>query len=453
MPNETWEPQPRDILIDRVRRGEMTPDEAEAEAARGGFGPLATQPNPIEFDPKHLPWWTLPMALAWIAWRTEQEVQNHCAEYRENCLVWVSGSWNVPTYDRTEFKRIDGYELKALRQSTAVRLGIIEFYLRSSDRLPSTNQMTIAAAEKQLFSALGAGRLVAVAKDDQGKVVDIPQREWPYLQLFEEQQQDVLKHDALDREAAFTEVKLKRDDLRRIWPEFLIKSYMIEPMKRPGTAGYVPFCSVLHWMMTLGGTETVNLEDYDAWAKSINQLIPLISTGEIQVIGRPSSGGPSEPIDGHLFAGIVVSEPLRVTLSVLLGNEPWINVTPYVDEEHWRADFNDQLFLFRAGPPAWTHLQLNKSDVLREIQLEATELPGQRVYDTGAPGRPTSMQLVRLEFEARNRRGHTAQSITLEAAALSEWLLKAHPRAPPLTPKTIKNNLAEDYRRLDGTRK
>jgi hypothetical protein len=124
MPHDPWEL--KNLLIDCVRRGEIAPDDAEAEAARQGFGPLATQPDPLEFDPKHLPWWTLPMALAWIAWRTDQQVQEHCTEYRENCLVWFPGSWNVPTDDGTEFKRIDGYELKSLRQSTTARLAIAE---------------------------------------------------------------------------------------------------------------------------------------------------------------------------------------------------------------------------------------------------------------------------------------------------------------------------------------
>ena len=114
--------------------------------------------------------------------------------------------------------------------------------------------MTIAKAEKELLFALAAGHLVAIAKDSAGKVVDIPQREWPYLELFEEQECDVLKHDALDAIPAFTEVKLGRKDLQRLWEEFLVQPYMIEPMNRAGTAGYVAFCAALHWIMTEGGT-------------------------------------------------------------------------------------------------------------------------------------------------------------------------------------------------------
>jgi hypothetical protein len=448
MPWEVWEPSPRDILIDRVRRGEMTPDQAEDEAARAGFGPLATQPEPVEFDPAQMAWWSFPMALAWIAWRTNQSVQEHCAEYREKCLHWVPGSWNVPTNDGTEFQRIDGYELKPLRRSTTVRLAIVESYLRSTDTVPVSSQMTISKAEGELLGALAAGHLVAVAKDCNGKVVDIPQREWPYLHLFEEQEQDVLKHDPLDREAAFTDVKLKRDDLKKLWPEFLIETHMIEPMTRSGTAGYVPLCCVLHWVMTTGGSATKNVDDMNAWTNSVARLMPLISTEQIEIIGRPNSRGASEPIGGHVFAGILVSHPLRDSFSIIAGEDPWISCSTYIDEQHWKADFNDQLFLFRSGSPNWTHLQVKKADVLREIQFQKLENKTLPVYETGAPGRPTSMQLVRLEFDARSERGETAPSITLEAAALADWLNRTHRDAPPLKAKTIKNNLAEAYRKL-----
>jgi hypothetical protein len=223
----------RDILIDQVRRGQITPEEAEAEAAKQGFGPIATAPDPLDFDPEQLSWWSLPMALAWIAWRNTKSVREHCAEYRENRLHWMPGSWNVPTDNGAEFERIDGYELKSLRQSTVCRLLVVEACL-SSTALPATTQMTVSKAEKQLFAALAARRIVAVAKDAAGNVVEIPQREWPYLQLFEEQKRDVLKHNALDREPAFSEIILPRDDLKKVWEEYLVEPYMIEPMMRAG---------------------------------------------------------------------------------------------------------------------------------------------------------------------------------------------------------------------------
>jgi hypothetical protein len=69
-------------LIDQVRRGTITPEEANDSAAKQSFGPIATTPDPLEFDPEQIPWWSLPMPLAWIAWRnsyttTVQLVSSH----------------------------------------------------------------------------------------------------------------------------------------------------------------------------------------------------------------------------------------------------------------------------------------------------------------------------------------------------------------------------------------
>jgi hypothetical protein len=167
--------------------------------------------------------------------------------------------------------------------------------------------MTGSQAENELFAALAAGRIVAIAKDAAGNVVDIPQREWPYLQLFEEQESDVLKHDALDREAAFSEIKLQRVDLKNAWEE-----YLVEP-----------------------------------------------------------------------------------------------NAALAID-----------------------------------------------AYETGAPGRPTSMHLIKEAFAARYKRDESAKSITQEANALANWLHKTHPKAPRVKPKTIKNQLGGEFRmRTPGAQK
>ena len=378
---QTFEPNARDILIDQVRRGSLSPDDAEAEAAKQGFGPLATLPNPLEFDPNEMAWWSLPMALAWIAWRNTNSVREHCAEFRENWSHWVPGSWNVPANDGTEFARIDGYELKSVRRSTACRLSLIEAYLDSTRSLPSTMEMSVSKAEKQLFAALAAGRIVAVAKDSAGNVVDIPQREWPYLTLFEEQERDVLKHDALDRTAAFSEINFRRDDLKILWQEFLVESYMIEPLMRAGAAGYVPLCSALHWIMTEAGHKVQHLADSKAWNASVEKLLPMISTGEVQIIGTPNSGGGSEAIDGHIFAGVLVSEPMRDSFEIITGDRPWISCTPYVNAEYWMHDFNDQLFLQKSGPASWTHLQVKKADVLREFPERAKKVAATQSLD------------------------------------------------------------------------
>jgi hypothetical protein len=68
------------------------------------------------------------------------------------------------------------------------------------------------------------------------------------------------------------------------------------------------------------------------------------------------------------------------------------------------------------------------------------------IYRTGAPGKPTSMHLVEAEFRARCDRGEAKPTIGDEAEILAEWLRRTHPNAPPLTPKTVKNQLRAAHR-------
>ena len=95
-------PSDRDILIDKVQRGELTPQKAEAEAARVGLEPFEVGPNPADFDPMGEASWSLPMALAWIMWRSRDPVREMWDLYREKFRFWVPQRWQVsdgPIYD------------------------------------------------------------------------------------------------------------------------------------------------------------------------------------------------------------------------------------------------------------------------------------------------------------------------------------------------------------------
>jgi hypothetical protein len=84
----TAESNPRDSLIKKVQRGEISRVDAETEAKRVGLPPLERKPNVSSFDPMLEPWWTLPMAMAWIVWRRPQRVVLYWDEYRLKCWTW-----------------------------------------------------------------------------------------------------------------------------------------------------------------------------------------------------------------------------------------------------------------------------------------------------------------------------------------------------------------------------
>jgi hypothetical protein len=93
-----------------------------------------------------------------------------------------------------------GWFLEKWPEATTVRLSILETNLKAKDELPSSARISVAEAEKALWRALSDGKLVAEALNDERRPVDIPQREWSYLNLFEEGKRDALKYNARDRQ-------------------------------------------------------------------------------------------------------------------------------------------------------------------------------------------------------------------------------------------------------------
>jgi hypothetical protein len=85
----------RDRLIDEVKHGLLTPEQAEAEAVQRGLGPLATTPDLDNFDPMSEAHWTLTMAAAWIAFRTTEAVREWWDKYRDECQVWRFQPWRL----------------------------------------------------------------------------------------------------------------------------------------------------------------------------------------------------------------------------------------------------------------------------------------------------------------------------------------------------------------------
>jgi hypothetical protein len=86
-------PDPRDQIADAVQYGRMTPDEAEAKLKELGLPPLAPQPDPSDFDPMAEAFWTLPMVVAWIAWRSTSYVTQAWDEYRRQASYWEHKPW------------------------------------------------------------------------------------------------------------------------------------------------------------------------------------------------------------------------------------------------------------------------------------------------------------------------------------------------------------------------
>lgn len=62
-------------LIGKAETGQLSVADAETEALRLNLGSLASVPAPDAFDPAREVHWSLPMAVAWIAYRDIQKVR------------------------------------------------------------------------------------------------------------------------------------------------------------------------------------------------------------------------------------------------------------------------------------------------------------------------------------------------------------------------------------------
>ena len=137
----------RDDLITMVQRGEMTPADAESEAKRLGLGPLASEPDPNDYDPMREPFWTLPMTVAWIAYRTEDAVRNWWDEYRKECSFWYFQEWRVGPDGPVH----QGHFLERRPNATLVRLQMVDAKRDEAD------PMSVAEAIDVLWLALRSG--------------------------------------------------------------------------------------------------------------------------------------------------------------------------------------------------------------------------------------------------------------------------------------------------------
>ena len=155
----------RDNLITLVQRGEVTPADAESQAKQLGLDPLASEPDPIDYDPMREPFWTLPMAVAWIAYRTQEAVRNWWDEYRRECWDWHFREWRVGPDGPIH----QGHFLEQRIKATLVLLKMAGMWPGQG------GLMSVAEAIDTLWLVLRSGGLEATGIDeDTGRRVPIP---------------------------------------------------------------------------------------------------------------------------------------------------------------------------------------------------------------------------------------------------------------------------------------
>jgi hypothetical protein len=264
---------------------------------------------------------------------------------------------------------------------------------------------------------------------------------------------DKVQHDELTPDQAEVDAELDLGKLAAapdpdmsIWQEHRVTDCQLPELIKPDGAGYMPLYCAAQWIATRGGTLEINPLDERAWREAFKELLNRIASEDVKVVGVRD--GVIEHVSGIHFASCLVDYPFSdPSLELILSEELCLVSHPYIDDEHWRGWCHDSLQ--NRGDARWRRLMVFKADVARCWPFAAV-----LDHRTGAPGRPSAMHLVELEYRARWARGEALSGIGAEAEYLSQWLANTHPTLPKVTAKTIRNRLSSEHRqRLLDARK
>jgi hypothetical protein len=430
----TMQDRGRDDLIDDVQNGRMSPEAAEEEAARLGLPPLASAPDPASYNPMVETWWTLVMAIAWIAWRSPRKVCEFWDTYRRESWDWhyrgVQGTWFLKQREPATLSRLKANYDKASVEDVKAKLW----------KVLSENVM----------------QATGIKRPNGGDRVLIPDHEWCDLAPFQRKGRTVLfvrKRQSVSDASGYNDVRVRRQSVMALWPldqrEECDK--LLPPTMSPDGPGYMPLYCVAQWIATRGGNFTFDPHHTPNWHAPYADLLGRISSGEVTVTGVRD--GISGKLDPHLFASVRVAYPFsNEPLDLILSEDLYLASCAYINEEHWRAGCDDSLQNRRGAK--WPRIQVLKTDVVKWwpfCLVEAAAETSTVAPTSGAPGRPSSMHLIEDEHRARWERGNALPGVAAEARALHDWFRKAHPDKKPPKAGTIENRIRHEHRRRKAT--
>jgi hypothetical protein len=425
----------RNDLIDAVQHGRMSPDDADAEALRLGLEPLSYRPDPAAFDPLREPYWTPVMAVAWIAWRTRDAVREVWLDYRKRCRRWRSERWSVG---------FDGPVLDGHFLEEDAPVSLVDLHFRElADHREAVAEgiaLSVGPALELLLGALRTGALHGTALPvDGGPREQVPSHLWIDLKpVFTSDEDRFVPRPAIAR-GGYRQVLVPREQVLKLWkPAPARRPVELPPVVRPDDPGYMTVFHALLWIATRGGVEPFEPGDVGRWREAFDYLMPEIASGHVALTGRRVGGEP-EVVPPHVVAYCRFDPPFADTSDDLpFGTDLYLRSFPYLDDEHWRNGFDDALIV--GHDERWNRLMVPKADVRKVWPFNM------QPRKSGAPGRPSAMDLVEKEFQRRVAAGELKETLAAQSKVLAGWLQDNHPGEPPLTPKTIENKLRESYR-------
>jgi hypothetical protein len=250
-----------------------------------------------------------------------------------------------------------------------------------------------------------------------------------------------LRNNPLAPTLAYGDVWIPSGSIMRLWSVPVAPAPItLPPLVPPVGDGYMPLSCAAQWIATSGGAIEFEPSDQDVWRRAYGLLLDAIASEKVRVTGI--NAGRRDPVPPYIFADCAVDYPFaEISLELMTSSEIYLRSYGYLDEEHWRNGFDDALIdRYRDH---WTRLMVSKDDVRRKWPFGPAKSPAR----TGAPGRPSSMQLIIDEFDRRIGSDNLVKGVATQAVELLAWITSAHPDCIRPTAKTIENRIREAYRK------
>ncbi len=334
----------RNDILQRAKRGEISPEHAEWEAMDAGCWPLAVQ-FPPGFDPLGERHWTLFMAAAWIVRRNPNDVCAVWNHYRTKRTKWVESP--LAGEDGAILEDKKSWTIEPLSPLTGGEADELVSGLAGLDAICQPD-----AAWSELQHALCAGDIVARGTlPETGIKQSISRDDWSNLYWLEDDrsQPDHCVFDNADR-LRYSDVCVESTAIIQNWPSR--DELDAQAFGRPIWTTDM----VLHWI------ENRSHVGFQAWAPSPERR------SRPSITGRPGDARPERALEDALSAGKVVgyrggqAEP----------REYWFGKS--VEDE--RGVSFQRSGILKAWPPRKIEprLALTRADAESEIRAKEQEL-------------------------------------------------------------------------------
>ncbi len=162
----------REDLLESVKAGEITPDDAEERAFDRGLDSLATPSwsGPSVLD---LRAWSIEMTAAWLVWRSKRAVQRFYNPYRTLCFEWeLVNSGGTKGYQPMSLGPASLADVRAKASSSKTRLSFNDAVRNLWDRVQGGvvigSALTVKGDEFKTISAAESATL-KLHIDDEGQ--------------------------------------------------------------------------------------------------------------------------------------------------------------------------------------------------------------------------------------------------------------------------------------------